>query len=133
MSRRSARRHRRRIAAGTGFRYADAMPPRARAHAELTREVEDGPSGPRVGAFFDLDRTLLAGFSAAAFIREGVLTGNMSALEFVRTMLTAARFRLGHVGFSGLIAGTVGPLIGRLESEYLEEAERIFAEHLAAD
>ena len=38
-------------------------------HAELTREVDDGPSGPQIGAFFDLDRTLVAGFSAAHFIR----------------------------------------------------------------
>jgi putative phosphoserine phosphatase/1-acylglycerol-3-phosphate O-acyltransferase len=57
----------------------------------------------------------------------------MTPLEFARTMLTAARFRLGHVGFSGLIAGTIGPLVGRLESEYIEEAERIFVEHLAGE
>ena len=107
--------------------------PARRPHSELTREIEEGSSGPRIGAFFDLDRTLLAGFSASAFIRDGVVTGRMSALEFARTMLTAARFRLGHVGFSGLIAGTVGPLRGRLESEYLETAERIFLEHLAPE
>jgi putative phosphoserine phosphatase/1-acylglycerol-3-phosphate O-acyltransferase len=106
---------------------------RPRPHAELTREIENGPSGPRIGAFFDLDRTLLAGFSASAFIRDGVVSGRMSPLDFARTMLTAARFQLGHVGFSGLIAGTVGPLRGRLESEYVENAERIFLEYLAAE
>jgi len=31
--------------------------------AELTREILEGPSGPEIAAFFDLDRTLLAGFS----------------------------------------------------------------------
>ena len=30
----------------------------------LVDEVETGPSGPQVAAFFDMDRTLLYGFSA---------------------------------------------------------------------
>ena len=34
-------------------------------HGDLTREIDEGPSGPHIAAFFDLDRTLLAGFSAA--------------------------------------------------------------------
>ena len=38
-----------------------------RLHQRLTEEIRQGPSGPKVGAFFDLDRTLLAGFSAGAF------------------------------------------------------------------
>ena len=38
-----------------------------RLHQRLTDEILKGPSGPKVGAFFDLDQTLLAGFSATAF------------------------------------------------------------------
>src|SRR6266566_3388649 len=35
-------------------------------HADLTREIDEGPAGPAVGAFFDVDGTLIAGFSAVA-------------------------------------------------------------------
>ena len=35
-------------------------------HDRLTEDVRNGPSGPKVAALFDLDQTLLAGFSAQA-------------------------------------------------------------------
>ena len=41
-----------------------------RERAFLTQEIDRGPSGPKVGAFFDVDGTLLAGFSAMAFWRD---------------------------------------------------------------
>jgi putative phosphoserine phosphatase / 1-acylglycerol-3-phosphate O-acyltransferase len=104
-----------------------------RAHAHLTREVADGPGGSQIAAFFDLDRTLLAGFSAAAFIRDEVVNGRLPPLELARTLLTIARFQLGNLGFSGLMTGTVGPLRGRDEAEYEANAERIFLEHLATE
>jgi putative phosphoserine phosphatase/1-acylglycerol-3-phosphate O-acyltransferase len=102
-----------------------------RAHAELVAEVEGQPSGPEIGAFFDLDRTLLAGFSAAAFIRDDVLTGKVSVAELAATLVAAARFQLGSVGFSRFIASTVARLRGRPEAELERDAERIFREQLA--
>ena len=35
-------------------------------YTSLTGAIDKGPAGPRIGAFFDLDRTLIAGFSASA-------------------------------------------------------------------
>ena len=35
-------------------------------YARITREVREGPTGSKIGALFDLDQTLLAGFSAAS-------------------------------------------------------------------
>jgi hypothetical protein len=32
-------------------------------HEQLTHEIRTGPAGPNIGAFFDLDQTLFAGFS----------------------------------------------------------------------
>jgi len=51
---------------------------------------------------------LLAGFSATEFIRHDVLNGRISPAELAQTLLTATRFRLGNLGFSGLVSGTVG-------------------------
>jgi putative phosphoserine phosphatase/1-acylglycerol-3-phosphate O-acyltransferase len=35
---------------------------------ELLDEVGRAPKGPEVGAFFDFDGTLIAGYSASAFL-----------------------------------------------------------------
>lgn len=102
-------------------------------HADLTREIDDGPSGPHIAAFFDLDRTLLAGFSAAHFIREDVLAGRMSAKHLAQTLLAATLFQLRQIGFSGFVSSTMERLRDVPESELADHAEHMFLEHLAAD
>ena len=87
-------------------------------HASLTREIDEGPGGPEIGAFFDLDRTLLAGFSATAFIRDDLRRGRMSPRELLRTLVTAGLFQMGHIGFSGFVGGTVERLRGQSEAEF---------------
>ena len=102
-------------------------------HAELTREIDEGPSGPHIAAFFDLDRTLLAGFSAAHFIREDVLAGRMSAKHFAQTMLVVALFQLRQIGFSGFVSSAMERLRGVPEADLESHGEHMFLEHLAAD
>jgi len=75
-------------------------------HADLTREIDEGPAGPAVGAFFDVDGTLIAGFSAVAFLRDRLASGRMRARDLADAILSTARFQLGRLGFSGLIAAT---------------------------
>ncbi|HEY2386884.1 MAG TPA: HAD-IB family hydrolase [Candidatus Binatia bacterium] len=102
------------------------------ARNELIAEIEHGPSGESVAAFFDLDRTLLAGFSAAEFIRADVLAGRMGMSELAQTLVAAARFQLGALGFSAFVASTVERLAGQLETEFAATAEEIFEQRLAA-
>jgi len=102
-------------------------------HRDLTREIDAAPSGPRIGAFFDLDRTLLAGYSAAAFIRDDLLGGRMGAGDVLRTLAAATWFQLGQIGFSGFVANTVARLRGLSEAELRSRAERVFTERLAAE
>ncbi len=99
---------------------------------QLTREIEEGPAGSSIGAFFDVDRTLLAGFSAVEFVRDGVISGRMGPSDLVQTLVTAARFELGQVGFSGFVTGTSAALRGVAEKDFQEVGERIFRERLAA-
>src|SRR5207249_3201920 len=96
-------------------------------HADLTREIDEGPAGPAVGAFFDVDGTLIAGFSAVAFLRDRLFNGRMSPRDVADTLLNGLRFQLGRVGFSGLIAATAAWLRGVPAQELEELADRIFA------
>jgi len=100
-------------------------------HSELTREIDEGPGGPAVGAFFDVDGTLIAGFSAVAFLRDRLVSGRMRARDLADAVLSTVRFELGRVGFSGLIASTAAWLRDVPEKELEELAERIFTGALA--
>src|SRR5207249_8653003 len=100
--------------------------------AHITRDIEESPAGPAVGAFFDVDGTLIAGFSAVAFLRDRLLSGRMSPRDVADTVLNGLRFQLGRVGFSGLIAATAAWLRGVPEKELEELAGRIFARAIAA-
>jgi len=106
--------------------------PPAALHANLTREIHRGPAGAKVAAFFDVDRTLLAGFSATAFVREQLFSGRMGLNELAEMTLGALGFALGRRGFSGFVTSATASYRGLPESELLEIGEKIFAKQLAA-
>ena len=101
--------------------------------SELTREIIDGPSGAHIGAFFDVDRTLLAGFSVVEFIRDGIVSGRMGARGMLETAVAITQFELGQIGFSSFVAGTSAALRGTPEAEFAAIGERIFRDRLASD
>jgi putative phosphoserine phosphatase/1-acylglycerol-3-phosphate O-acyltransferase len=101
--------------------------------SDLTREILEGPSGPEIGALFDLDQTLVAGFSATAFLRERVTSGRISPKELSDSLAGALSFALGRTGFSGMLAGVVATYRGLSESVMKEQAEEVFEKRLAKD
>ena len=53
----------------------------------LLAEIETGPQGPTVGAFFDFDGTLIKGYSATAFFKERIKTRDVDAKEVFQTLV----------------------------------------------
>ena len=102
-------------------------------HDRLTEDIRSGPSGPKVAALFDLDQTLLAGFSATAFIRERLLSGRMAPREISESALGALSFALGRTGFSGLMSATTAAWRGLSEDVLREVGEDVFERHLATE
>jgi len=100
-------------------------------HEHLTREIDEGPSGPQIGAFFDVDRTLIAGFSALEFLRDGLSTGLMGPWQLRDTIATVIRFQMQQITFSAFVTGVSGLLRGQSEAEFAETGGRIFTERLA--
>ena len=100
-------------------------------HARLTEDIRSGPSGPKVAALFDLDQTLLAGFSAVAFFRERFMSGRMAPREVAESVLGALSFALGRTGFSGLLAASTAAYRGLAESVMEEVGQEVFEKHLA--
>jgi putative phosphoserine phosphatase/1-acylglycerol-3-phosphate O-acyltransferase len=100
-------------------------------HSRLTEEIRSGPSGPKVGALFDLDHTLLAGFSAFSFFQERLLSGRMAPRDISDSLLGGLSFALGRTGFSGMMAATTAAYRGLAESVLEEIGEEVFEKHLA--
>lgn len=102
-------------------------------HAAITREIRKGPSGPKVGAFFDVDHTLLASFSAFAFFRERLMSGRVSPREVIDQVAGGIGFAIGRIGFSGLMAASTAMYRG-LSEQFLEElGDEVFQKHLATE
>jgi putative phosphoserine phosphatase/1-acylglycerol-3-phosphate O-acyltransferase len=96
-----------------------------------TAEVDASPQGPQVGAFFDLDGTLVPGYTAAAHTRDRLRHRDLRVVEFLTVVQLAAQFRLGRRTFETLIEGSARTVKGRLARDVDEAGERIFRESVA--
>jgi putative phosphoserine phosphatase/1-acylglycerol-3-phosphate O-acyltransferase len=100
-------------------------------YGELTEQIDNGPEGPAIGAFFDLDRTLVEGFSVYAFMQERLVNGSMSPREMQANLATLANYSLGRLSMSGAMQGTTQALRGLSEQHFVEQGEQVFRKHLA--
>jgi putative phosphoserine phosphatase / 1-acylglycerol-3-phosphate O-acyltransferase len=94
-------------------------------------EVDASPEGPGVGAFFDLDGTLVAGYTAAAQTRYRLRRRDLRVVEFLAIVQLAVQFRLGRRAFETLIEGSARTIKGRLARDVDEMGERIFRQSVA--
>jgi putative phosphoserine phosphatase/1-acylglycerol-3-phosphate O-acyltransferase len=94
-------------------------------------EVGASPAGPEVGAFFDVDGTLVAGFTAAVHARDGLREGGMGVREMVRMTAVSLAYKLGRSDFDALVTSGTRTLQGRSAQELEEIGERLFEEHIA--
>lgn len=96
----------------------------------LTRDIDVGPEGPAQVAFFDLDRTLVDGYSVLPFLAEAVATGLLRPgrlLAQLRVVLESGQGGLGPL-LEQLIAG----LRGEREADLVALGERVFERHTSA-
>ncbi len=89
-------------------------------------EVEASPGGPRIGAFFDLDGTLVAGFTAAAHTMDRLRRREVGAGDFLRMTQLAVEYKLGRREAQTLIEGGASTARGRPAEDVEEMGERIF-------
>jgi putative phosphoserine phosphatase/1-acylglycerol-3-phosphate O-acyltransferase len=101
-------------------------------HSDVTQLVSRAPEGPEIGAFFDFDGTLMAGFSATEFLKEQLKRGGVSVADLVETFATVGSFSLGNIGFSGLMTASAKLLKGVTESSYYEFGEEVYEKQIAA-
>lgn len=95
----------------------------------LLADIAAAPQGPEVAAFFDMDGTLLSGFTAYVFAQDRIRSADLSDLGILREALA---FRLRTGTFESLLRASGRTLAGRNAEEVERNARDLFDSHIAA-
>lgn len=101
-------------------------------HAQTLAEVDHGRSGPEVAAFFDLDGTLVAGFTAAAFIQHRLRQGELDANVVTETLRLGLEGILGRIHFEEFLELSLGALAGRPAADLEALGQELFEREIRA-
>jgi HAD superfamily hydrolase (TIGR01490 family) len=100
--------------------------------ADAIAEIGASAPGPRIGAFFDLDGTLIDGFSASVHVGDRIRRRQAGIGELLGVLEGALRYRFGRLEFEQLIIRAAGYLRGETLAELDELGERLFVERVAS-
>jgi putative phosphoserine phosphatase/1-acylglycerol-3-phosphate O-acyltransferase len=95
-------------------------------------EIEASPTGPQVGAFFDLDGTLVAGFTGVVMTQDRLRRRQMSVGEFIGMVQAGLNHQLGRSEFEDLIGKGARMLRGNSVDDIDELAERLFVQKIVS-
>jgi putative phosphoserine phosphatase / 1-acylglycerol-3-phosphate O-acyltransferase len=98
---------------------------------DLIEEIEAAPEGPDVGAFFDLDGTLISGYSANVFYQEFIRRRQLSPADLARSVAAGVDMSLRGSDVTRLVEIVAGSFRGRPEDELVELGERLFTQRIA--
>ena len=99
--------------------------------ARLIEDVEAGPQGPEVGAFFDFDGTLIAGYSANAWSGERLRKFEVGPAELARTLLAGFDMSLRGADVTRFMEIAVAAWAGRAADDIEALGERLFVQQIA--
>jgi len=95
------------------------------------RSIRNAPRGPRVGAFFDLDGTLVEGFTALSFVRDFLSRGEISAGDLLSLTRAGVGHRRSPDNGQGIIERGIALLAGRSLDALEDRAQEVFVRRIA--
>ena len=93
-------------------------------------QIASSEAGPEVGAFFDLDGTLVDGFTATAHAGDRIRRRQARIGEVLGVVEAAMRYRFGRVHFENLLVRAAGYLRGESLADLDVVGERLFHERV---
>ncbi|WP_370332777.1 HAD family hydrolase [Mycolicibacterium hippocampi] len=93
-------------------------------------QIDASPPGPRIGAFFDLDGTLVDGFTATAHAGDRIRRRQARIGEVLGVIEASMRYRFGRMHFERLLVRAAGYLHGESLAELDDVGERLFGERV---
>ena len=99
---------------------------------DLLEDIRTDAKGPQIAAFFDYDKTLIAGYSVQAFFTEQIRSGRMSPADFRAQATAAVKYARKEIGFSDFVASTAKSLRGQAEFTFEEFGQRVYERKTAS-
>ena len=93
-------------------------------------EIQASPAGPQIGAFFDLDGTLVAGFTGVILTQEQFLSRQLGIGDLIGMIEGGISHKLGRLEFEGLIRKASQAMRGRSLIDLDEVGERLFHQRI---
>lgn len=97
----------------------------------LLADIDAGPEGPEVGAFFGFDGTLIAGYSAEAFVFDAIRRRKVDPRTLVRSVLAGLDMQLRGRDVTALMEIAAEAGRGGREEALVELGQRLFRERVA--
>jgi len=102
-------------------------------YSHVTVDVDQSKGGRTTAAFFDLDGTLIAGYSVLSFLRHRVLSGAMPPREAIEQLIAGWEYGLKVTDFPDIMAQTAASLRGISDSLLQETAMEIYEKELSGN
>ena len=93
-------------------------------------EIKASPKGRKIAAFFDLDGTIISGFSASHLTRDRMKNKEVSLAELLKTIATAISATAGRSDFEDLLKIGAEAWEGRADDQLMEMGERLFQQKI---
>ena len=94
--------------------------------ASTLHSIQSSKKGPSVCVFFDLDGTIIAGFSATHLSKQRLKNKDITLQEFLRTVNTGINAAIGKADFEDLLQIGADAWKGRNHLELMAMGERLF-------
>ncbi len=104
----------------------------SRSAGDALAEIDASPVGSEIGAFFDLDGTLVAGFTATAHAGHRIRRRQARIGELAGVVEAAMRYRFGRMQFERLLVRAAGYLRGESIARLDALGEWLFVDRIAA-
>ncbi|MEM8983263.1 MAG: HAD-IB family hydrolase [Pseudomonadota bacterium] len=98
----------------------------------MTDHLDEAPRGDQYTAFFDLDGTLVSGFTVVSFLFERFRDGGASPRDALRQLRSLVGNRINGSGYDELLRTSADDLVGEQEAALESLGERVFRRHTAA-
>ncbi len=92
----------------------------------LISRIRSAPDGKKHIAFFDFDKTLIAGYSAVALIKAQLSEEQLGKLDILQQFLAVGAHSAGLLHFDELVKTSALMLEGQREEEFIELADLIY-------
>jgi len=97
----------------------------------IAQSILESEKGAHIGAFFDLDKTLISGFSAKSFVQSRMFSGKATRKEIVSQFSGVMVYAMGQRNFAGMAAVSAQGVKGILEKVFIDVGEDVYHKHLS--